>query len=110
MYQPVCWQYRGSDAIAELALMSEGQPYPVEILRLRGDVFDVPVLVTSDLRDDAATALDRLEARIGLRPSDCHVVTCGDMAGTGHFGEAATPARVSLSNTPTTRIPDTPGT
>ena len=80
------------EALDGLPPMQDGRAHLVDFVRCRSNLFNEPVIVTSDLHKDALQVFEHLA--LNLSTHDWHVVTCGDMAGTAQWGEDATPLQV----------------
>ena len=88
-YRPLFrWEITEIKTIEGLSPMQGGYTPNVDLVRLRSDLFDAPVIVTSDLHKDGAIIFERLKSQ--LEASQWEVILCGDMAGTPKRGEDGT--------------------
>lgn len=86
----VSWELLQIEAVEGLAPMHQGYAPHVDVVTVRSSLFRVPVIVASDLHKDGLLVFQRLAQR--LDASQWEVILCGDMAGTIHRGEDASPA------------------
>jgi Icc-related predicted phosphoesterase len=86
----VSWEVFQVEAVEGLAPMHQGYAPHVEVVTVRSSLFAVPVIAASDLHKDGLLVFQRLAQT--LDASRWEVILCGDMAGTIHRGEDASPA------------------
>jgi Icc-related predicted phosphoesterase len=75
--------------IPDLAPMDNGAVPGIDVIWVNGGPYSENILFVSDLHKDLEAALDYLEGVID--PGKWTFISCGDMAGTGRFGEDASP-------------------
>jgi Icc-related predicted phosphoesterase len=81
------WELQEITAIEGLSPMQGGYTPNVTLVKIRSDLFNTPVIVTSDLHKDGAIIFSKLKSQLDTKRWE--VILCGDMAGTPKRGEDA---------------------